>query len=259
VPLAGERPGRLPDARQRPGQPHRDSGLAVPGVPRAARGPVTPPRPDPHLRRSPPMLPSRSSVDPNPPAPLRAALAAILYLEQAITTAEWGRVSCFAIWLPYGPGTAISLAADTVMAVGIPKRRFPVIGDDAGIWSYVRIEDVAAVTAAGVGHGQPGIYNVVDDNPAPVREWLPELARIVGGRATGTFSTRASRPLRGRGGGRDGHRVARCLERQGQARARLDAGPFKLAARRRRRLRDRRDLCAASGSCQWRTVGSCWR
>jgi nucleoside-diphosphate-sugar epimerase len=93
----------------------------------------------------------------------------------------------FAIWLPYGPGTAISLAPDTVMAVGIRKRRFPLIGDDAGIWSYVRIEDVAAVTAAGVGHGQPGIYNVVDDNPAPVREWLPELARIVGGRATGTF------------------------------------------------------------------------
>jgi nucleoside-diphosphate-sugar epimerase len=59
------------------------------------------------------------------------------------------------------------LAPDTVMAVGIRKRRFPLIGDDAGVWSYVRIEGVAAVTAAGVGHGQPGIYNVVDDNPRP--------------------------------------------------------------------------------------------
>jgi nucleoside-diphosphate-sugar epimerase len=62
------------------------------------------------------------------------------------------------------------------MAAPIRKRRFPIVGDGGGVWSHVHIEDAAAATAAAVEHGQPGIYNVVDDDPAPVREWLPVLA-----------------------------------------------------------------------------------
>jgi nucleoside-diphosphate-sugar epimerase len=76
----------------------------------------------------------------------------------------------------YGPGTAISLAADAVMAAPIRKRRFPIIGDGGGVFSHVHIEDAATATALALDHGQPGIYNVVDDEPAPVREWLPVLA-----------------------------------------------------------------------------------
>jgi 2-alkyl-3-oxoalkanoate reductase len=58
------------------------------------------------------------------------------------------------------------------MAAPIRKRRFPIVGDGGGVWSHVHIEDAAAATAAAVEHGEPGIYNIVDDEPAPVREWL---------------------------------------------------------------------------------------
>jgi len=62
----------------------------------------------------------------------------------------------------------------------VRKRGFPVVGGGAGIWSFVQIEDAAAATAAAVGAGSPGIYNVVDDDPAPVAEWLPALAAAIG-------------------------------------------------------------------------------
>jgi nucleoside-diphosphate-sugar epimerase len=115
-------------------------------------------------------------LDPNPPAAPQTAQAAILYLEQAVTTIEWGEGLVLRYGGFYGPGTAISLAPDAQMAAPIRKRRFPIVGDGGGVWSHVHIEDAAAATAAAVDHGQPGIYNVVDDNPAPVREWLPVLA-----------------------------------------------------------------------------------
>jgi nucleoside-diphosphate-sugar epimerase len=114
--------------------------------------------------------------DPDPPAPLRTGLAAILHLERAVTTIEWGDGVVLRYGGFYGPGTGISLAPDAVMAAPIRKRRFPIVGDGGGVWSHVHIEDAAAATAAAVDHGQPGIYNVVDDDPAPVREWLPVLA-----------------------------------------------------------------------------------
>src|SRR5215203_1112079 len=80
----------------------------------------------------------------------------------------------------YGPGTGISLARDAVMAAPIRKRRFPIVGDGGGVWSHVHIEDAAAATAVAVERGRPGIYNIVDDDPAPVREWLPVLASALG-------------------------------------------------------------------------------
>jgi 2-alkyl-3-oxoalkanoate reductase len=116
-------------------------------------------------------------LDPDLPAP---GLAAILHLEQAVTTIEWGKGLVLRYGGFYGPGTGISLAPDAVMATPIRKRRFPIVGDGGGVWSHVHIEDAAAATAAAVEHGQPGIYNVVDDDPAPVREWLPVLASALG-------------------------------------------------------------------------------
>jgi nucleoside-diphosphate-sugar epimerase len=116
-------------------------------------------------------------LDPNdPPAALRSAQAAYLYLEQAVTTIEWGEGLALRYGGFYGAGTSISLAPDAQMAAPIRKRRFPIVGDGGGVWSHVHIEDAAAATAAAVEHGQPGVYNVVDDDPAPVREWLPVLA-----------------------------------------------------------------------------------
>jgi nucleoside-diphosphate-sugar epimerase len=66
------------------------------------------------------------------------------------------------------------------MAAPIRKRRFPIVGDGGGVWSHVHIEDAAAATVAAVERGRPGVYNVVDDEPAPVREWLPVLASALG-------------------------------------------------------------------------------
>jgi nucleoside-diphosphate-sugar epimerase len=115
-------------------------------------------------------------LDPNPPAGLRAGQAAILHLEQAVTTIEWGDGLALRYGAFYGPGTGISLAPDAVMAAPVRKRRFPIVGDGGGTWSHIHIEDAATATAVAVEHGPPGIYNVVDDEPAPVREWLPVLA-----------------------------------------------------------------------------------
>jgi len=115
-------------------------------------------------------------VDPNPPAALRAPLVGIIHLERAVTTIEWGEGLVLRYGGFYGPGTGISLAPDAVMAAPVRKRRFPIVGDGGGVWSHVHIEDAAAATVAAVDHGQPGIYNIVDDEPAPVREWLPVLA-----------------------------------------------------------------------------------
>jgi 2-alkyl-3-oxoalkanoate reductase len=115
-------------------------------------------------------------LDPDPPAAMRPGLAAIVHLEQAVTKIEWGEGLALRYGAFYGPGTGFSLAPDAVMAAPIRKRRFPLIGDGGGVWSFVHIEDAAAATVAAVEHGRPGIYNVVDDEPAPVREWLPALA-----------------------------------------------------------------------------------
>jgi nucleoside-diphosphate-sugar epimerase len=115
-------------------------------------------------------------LDPTPPAPLRTVQEGYLYLERAVTTIEWGEGLALRYGGFYGPGTAVSLAPDAQIAAPIRKRRFPIIGEGGGVHSHVHIEDAAAATAVAVERGQPGIYNVVDDDPAPVREWLPVLA-----------------------------------------------------------------------------------
>jgi 2-alkyl-3-oxoalkanoate reductase len=120
--------------------------------------------------------PVQTEADPLDPDTGQPGVAAILYLEQAVTTIEWGEGLVLRYGGFYGPGTSTSLAPDAVMAAPIRKRRFPIVGDGGGVWSHVHIEDAAAATAIAVERGQSGIYNVVDDEPAPVREWLPVLA-----------------------------------------------------------------------------------
>ena len=115
-------------------------------------------------------------LDANPPGALRPALVGILHVERAVPTIEWGEGLVLRYGGFYGPGTAVSLSPDAQVAVAVRKRRFPIIGDGGGVWSHVHIDDAAAATVAAVDHGQPGIYNVVDDEPAPVRNWLPVLA-----------------------------------------------------------------------------------
>jgi nucleoside-diphosphate-sugar epimerase len=119
-------------------------------------------------------------IDPNPPAALRAPLVGILHVDRAVTTIEWGEGLVLRYGGFYGPGTSISLAPDAVMTAPIRKRRFPIVGDGGGVFSYVHIDDAAAATAIAVERGEPGIYNIVDDEPAPAREWLPALASALG-------------------------------------------------------------------------------
>jgi nucleoside-diphosphate-sugar epimerase len=116
-------------------------------------------------------------VDPiDSPMALRSGQAGCLYLEKAVTTIEWGEGLALRYGGFYGPGTSVSRADDAVMAAPVRKRRFPIVGDGGGVWSHVHIEDAALATAVAVERGDRGIYNVVDDDPAPVREWLPVLA-----------------------------------------------------------------------------------
>ena len=77
--------------------------------------------------------------------------------------------------------TAASTARpDDVQLELVRKRRFPIVGDGGGVWSFVHLDDAAAATVLAVERGAPGVYNVVDDEPAPVREWLPALAAAIG-------------------------------------------------------------------------------
>jgi len=119
-------------------------------------------------------------LDPNPPGAMRPVVEALLYLEEAVTTIDWGEGLALRYGGFYGPGTSTSLDPDAVMAGPIRKRRFPIVGDGGGVTSHVHIEDAAAATAIAVERGEPGIYYIVDDEPAPVREWLPVLARALG-------------------------------------------------------------------------------
>lgn len=125
-------------------------------------------------------------LDPNPAAPFRDALDAIRYLERAVTGADWTEGIVLRYGGFYGPGTSLD-PEDGGEHVGlIRKRKLPVVGDGRGVWSFVHIEDAADATVAAVEHGSRGIYNVVDDEPAPMRDWLPAFAEAFG----------AKRPLR---------------------------------------------------------------
>jgi nucleoside-diphosphate-sugar epimerase len=112
----------------------------------------------------------------DPPAGLREAQASYLYLERAVTKITWGDGLVLRYGNLYGPGTAISSAPDAAMSGPVRSRRFPIVGGGGGVWSHVHVADAAAATVAAVEGGDPGVYNIVDDEPAPVRAWLPALA-----------------------------------------------------------------------------------
>jgi 2-alkyl-3-oxoalkanoate reductase len=117
-------------------------------------------------------------LDPEPPADVRQSLAAIRHLEAAVTSAQGMEGIVLRYGGFYGPGTSIDAGGQHVELMR--KRRLPVGGDGAGIWSLVHIDDAAAATVAAIEGGAPGIYNVVDDDPAKVAAWLPALAKAVG-------------------------------------------------------------------------------
>jgi nucleoside-diphosphate-sugar epimerase len=115
-------------------------------------------------------------LDPDPPAALREALDAIHHVERAVSEITWGEGVVLRYGAHYGPGTAVSADPGAPMTKAVLRRRFPLVGDAGGVWSFVHVADAAAATVDAIEHGATGIYQVVDDEPAPVREWLPVLA-----------------------------------------------------------------------------------
>jgi nucleoside-diphosphate-sugar epimerase len=130
----------------------------------------------PYARTGGPVKSEADPLDPDPPKGVQETLAAIRRLEELVVGAG-GVVLRYAGF--YGPGSGITPDGEQVRM--IRRRKFPLVGDGGGVWSFVHTEDVATATVAALERGRPGeIYNVCDDDPAPVRDWLPFLAAAVG-------------------------------------------------------------------------------
>ncbi|HSI80718.1 MAG TPA: NAD(P)-dependent oxidoreductase [Solirubrobacterales bacterium] len=119
-------------------------------------------------------------VDPDPLPAARATSAAIRHVERAVTGADWIEGLVLRYGGFYGPGTSIAADPDTDQVAAVRAGKFPIVGAGTAIWSFIHIDDAAAATAVAVERGAPGIYNVTDDEPAPVSEWLPGMAEALG-------------------------------------------------------------------------------
>jgi nucleoside-diphosphate-sugar epimerase len=131
-----------------------------------------------YARTGGPVKSEEDPLDPSPPGKMREALAAIRHLEQEVLDARWTEGIVLRYGGFYGPGT--DLGPGGMMYEMIRKRKFPLVGGGDGVWSFVHIADAAEATVAAVEHGIRGVYNVVDDEPARVAEWLPALAGELG-------------------------------------------------------------------------------
>lgn len=132
----------------------------------------------PFAREGGPVKTEQDPLDPNPPTSFAKTLAAIRHLEDTVQKTVDLQAFALRYGLFYGPGTGI--AKDGPVAELVRKRMLPIIGNGAGIWSFIHVHDAASATVAAISSGSPGIYNVVDNEPAPVTTWLPALADAVG-------------------------------------------------------------------------------
>ncbi len=140
-----------------------------------------------YARKGGPIKTEDDPLDPTPPTHFRQSAAALAYLEQSVT--DFG-----GIVLRYG---AFYGAANDGTIEPVRKRQFPIVGDGGGIWSWIHLDDAAAATVLALGHDGPAIYNIVDDEPAPVREWLPVLAQALGAKPPRRIPTWLARLLAG--------------------------------------------------------------
>jgi nucleoside-diphosphate-sugar epimerase len=135
-----------------------------------------------YARTGGPVKREEDPYDDDPPAAMRHGLAAIRHLEDAVTGARWTDGVVLRYGWFYGPGTSIALDPPGSQIELLRKRQFPILGRGTGVWSFVHVRDAASATLAAVEGGPAGIYNVVDDEPTRVSEFLPELAAAVGGK-----------------------------------------------------------------------------
>jgi nucleoside-diphosphate-sugar epimerase len=132
----------------------------------------------PYARTGGPVKTEEDPLDPTPAREIRASWAAIRHLEEAVLGADWTEGIVLRYGGFYGPGTSLAPGAEQVELVR--RRKFPLVGGGGGVWSFLHVADAEEATVAAVEHGSRGVYNVVDDDPAPVAEWLPALAAELG-------------------------------------------------------------------------------
>jgi len=131
-------------------------------------------------------------LEPHPVASARESLAAITHLEAA-TVAAGGLVVRYGPL--YGPGQSLGTGGEMLELVA--KGKMPVVGGGRGVWSFTHIDDAAMATAAAATRGEPGLYNIVDDDPATVSEWIPVLASAAGGKKPMRIPAWMARPMIG--------------------------------------------------------------
>jgi nucleoside-diphosphate-sugar epimerase len=132
----------------------------------------------PNERAGGPVKTEEDPLDPHPPKTMTKSLAAIRHLEETVNRADDIEGVVLRYGGLYGYGTPFAEGGEYVKL--IRKRRFPIVGEGTGISSFTHLDDAAAATVAALDRGAPGIYNVVDDEPAPAAEWLPYLTHVLG-------------------------------------------------------------------------------
>ena len=140
----------------------------------------------PFAREGGPVKDEEAPLTDDPPKGVVQMLAAIRHLESAVMEAAGIEGVVLRYGGFYGPNTSLAANPDGSMVETVRKRKLPLVGKGAGVWSFIHIADAASGTVAAVDRGDPGIYAIVDDDPAPVSEWLPALAEALG----------AKRPMR---------------------------------------------------------------
>jgi 2-alkyl-3-oxoalkanoate reductase len=136
--------------------------------------------------------------EPSPPEEMRSTVHALRHLESAVLGIGDLEGVVLRYGGFYGPGT--SLGDGGAMVEGVRKRQLPIVGDGAGVTSFLHIEDAASATVAALERGAPGAYNVVDDDPAPSSQWVPELAKAVGAKPPRHVPAWLAKPLIGDAG-----------------------------------------------------------
>ncbi len=131
-----------------------------------------------YVRTGGPVKIEEDPLDSAPVDEMRETLAAVCHLEEAVLGARWTEGIVLRYGAFYGPGTSLAPGAEQFEM--IRKHKFPLVGNGAGVWSFIHVADAAEATVAAVERGSRGVYNVVDDDPAPVADWLPALAQTLG-------------------------------------------------------------------------------
>jgi nucleoside-diphosphate-sugar epimerase len=145
-----------------------------------------------------PVKTEEDPLDPNPTAASRETIAALRHLERGTTTARDIDALALRYGNFYGPTTSLGVGGDVLEMVR--KRQMPIVGGGTGVWSFLHIDDAAQATAIAVERGAPGLYNIVDDDPAPVHKWLPYLATEIGAKPPMRLPAWLARPLLGEHG-----------------------------------------------------------